>query len=411
MFKSKILSEAEAFVLQLFKTKLPTQIVYHNYNHTLQVVDAVREIGEGMKLKDSELEVVLLAAWFHDTGFIVGCNNHEENGKKELTCFLGDKQLSDEKIKQVLDCIEATKMPQNPTNLLEEVLCDADLYHLGADDFSKKSKLLRLEWELRDQKEFADIEWLETTVSFLNQHNYFTDFAFNLLNEGKTNNWLTAKKELKKAITKEEKKIKEKDLKIAEKSKKKEKEDRPEKGVETMFRVTLRNHIKLSDIADTKANILLSVNAIILSIVLANLVPKLDKEGNHFLILPTLVFTLTSVFSIIGAIISTKPKVTSGEFSRKDIEDKKVNLLFFGNFYKMPLTDFNFGIQKLMEDRDYLYGSMTKDLYFLGLVLARKYRLLRYTYTIFMIGIICSVISFVVSFLMIPEEVISTVIK
>ena len=215
---------------------------------------------------------------------------------------------------------------------------------------------------------------------------------------------------MKDILLKKAKKSEKNDLKGSKKQAK-VKDDRPEKGVETMFRVTLRNHIKLSDIADTKANILLSVNAIILSIVLANLVPKLDKESNQFLVVPTFVFILTAVTSMIGAIISTKPKITSGEFSRKDIEKKKVNLLFFGNFYKMPLVDFDWGIKRMMEDREYLYGAMTKDLYFLGLVLARKYSLLRVTYTIFMIGILASVISFVVSFLMIPNEMISTVVN
>ena len=176
-----------------------------------------------------------------------------------------------------------------------------------------------------------------------------------------------------------------------------------------MFRVTLRNHMKLSDIADRKANILLSVNAIILSIVLANLMPKLDKESNQFLVMPTLVFILTAVFSIVGAIVSTRPKITSGKFSKQDIENKKANLLFFGNFHRMPLSDFQFGVDKMMNDRDFLYGSMTKDLYFLGVVLARKYRLLRLTYTVFMVGIIVSVIAFVYAFLTMPNDVANTI--
>jgi len=165
-----------------------------------------------------------------------------------------------------------------------------------------------------------------------------------------------------------------------------------------MFRVTLNNHTRLSQIADSKANILLSVNAIIISIALSTLIPKLDSPTNSHLIIPTFIMLMFSVVSIIFAILSTRPKVSSGTFTRKDIEEKKVNLLFFGNFHKMPLEEYTWAVNEMMKDRDYLYNSMIKDLYYLGLVLDRKYKLLRSTYTIFMIGIITSVIAFVLAF-------------
>ena len=97
-----------------------------------------------------------------------------------------------------------------------------------------------------------------------------------------------------------------------------------------MFRVTLKNHIKLSDIADTKANILLSVSAIILSIALSTLFPKLDKPSNYYLIYPTLIFLFITVVTMVFSILSTRPKVTSGKFTKDDVVQKKVNLLFFG---------------------------------------------------------------------------------
>jgi len=188
------------------------------------------------------------------------------------------------------------------------------------------------------------------------------------------------------------------EAKKAAKGKKTDKEDKPERGIETMFRVTLNNHTRLSQIADSKANILLSVNAIIISISLSTLIPKLDSPGNIHLIVPTFILILFSVLSIIFAILSTKPKVTSGSFMRKEIDEKKVNLLFFGNFHQMPLEEYQWAMNEMMKDRDYLYNSMIKDLYFLGLVLHRKYKLLRTTYTIFMIGIIVSVVAFVYAF-------------
>ena len=101
---------------------------------------------------------------------------------------------------------------------------------------------------------------------------------------------------------------------------------------------------------------------------------------------------------MVFSILSTRPKVTSGKFTKDDVVQKKVNLLFFGNFHKMPLEDFQAGMLEMMKDRDYLYKSLMKDLYFLGLVLEKKYKLLRIAYTIFMVGIIVSVIAFVIAF-------------
>lgn len=180
--------------------------------------------------------------------------------------------------------------------------------------------------------------------------------------------------------------------------KKLEKLESPERGIETMFRVTLNNHTKLSQIADSKANILLSVNAIIISIALSSLIPKLDAPSNSHLIIPTFVMVIFSVICIILAIMSTRPKVSSGTFTRKEIEEKKVNLLFFGNFYKMPMEEYLWAMKEMMNDRQYLYDTMIKDLYYLGVVLNRKYKLLRLTYTVFTIGIIVSVVAFVVAF-------------
>jgi hypothetical protein len=101
---------------------------------------------------------------------------------------------------------------------------------------------------------------------------------------------------------------------------------------------------------------------------------------------------------MILSVLATRPNVTSGKFTKEDVANKKVNLLFFGNFHKMSLPDFEWAMGEMMQDRDYLYSSMKKDLYFLGKVLDRKYKILRLTYTVFMVGIIISVLAFAIAF-------------
>jgi len=131
---------------------------------------------------------------------------------------------------------------------------------------------------------------------------------------------------------------------------------------------------------------------------ISNLIPKLDNPSNGYLIYPTVIFILFSITSMVLSVIATRPNVTRGEFTRDDVKNKKVNLLFFGNFHKMKLEDYEWAIGEMLQDKEYIYSALTKDLYFLGLVLDRKYKLLRITYNVFMIGIIVSVIAFGVFF-------------
>jgi len=286
----------------------------------------------------------------------------------------------------------------NPQTLLEKIIKDADFFHFTKEDYPIKCNLLRREWESTNRVKYTDLEWAQENLRMLSQrHVYYTEYAIE--------NWQILKEKNIKVIEQEIQNMQNDSSDSLEvtkikkkKTKKEDKKVKPDRGVDTLFRITLSNHTRLSGIADSKANILLSVNAIIISIALSSLIPKLDNANNAHLVVPTFIMLMFSVVSIIFAILSTRPKVTTGTFTRQDIEDKKVNLLFFGNFYKMPLVEYEWAVNEMMKDNAYLYNSMIKDLYFLGVVLEKKYRLLRITYNIFMIGIIISVIAFVIAF-------------
>jgi hypothetical protein len=159
-----------------------------------------------------------------------------------------------------------------------------------------------------------------------------------------------------------------------------------------MFRATYRTHINLSAIADNKANIMLSVSAIIISIVVSNLLPQLKM--NPRLAFPTFLLLAVCLLALIFAILSTRPKVTGGTVTDEDIRNRKANLLFFGNFFNMEIEKFQEGMMEMIRDNEFLYHSMTRDLYFLGKVLAVKYKYLRICYAIFMYGIILSLAAF-----------------
>ncbi|GAL78884.1 metal-dependent phosphohydrolase [Algibacter lectus] len=390
-----LIAEAEKFVINLLNEKLTPEFTYHNIPHTQLVVNKATELAELIKIDDKQKELLIIAAWFHDTGYTKDKNNHEEASVLIAKEFLKAKGVSEDDIVAVSNIIMATKMGVVPSTMPEKIIKDADCAHIGSKNYTDTSELLRKEWELISDYKISESDWLEENIDFLStKHRFFTNEA--------AANWEKRKGKNLAGLINRKKKIKLDTGKLAQKKAelkfKKEKIELPERGIETMFRVTLKNHITLSNIADTKANILLSVNAIIVSLVLSNLASKLDKPSNDYLITPTIIFILFTVASIILSIMATRPNVTRGEFTKEDVANKKVNLLFFGNFHKMSLQDFEWAMGEMMQDRDYLYSSMKKDLYFLGLVLDKKYKILRLTYTVFMVGIIVSVIAFIISF-------------
>lgn len=390
-----LIFETEKFAVELLNNKLDNKFVYHNLAHTQRVVEKANELAEIAQISEIDKKHLLVSAWLHDTGYTETIDKHEQHSVKIAEDFLKDKGCNKNDIDTVSQLILATQMGYEPKNQLEKIIRDADCAHIGNKNYIDIAELLRKEWELTCDRILTEDEWLDENINFLStKHRFYTNEASTIWDKGKGKN-LSQLLKMKKKISHEHSKLKHKkeELKF-----KKNKVVLPERGIETMFRVALRNHITLSDIADTKANILLSVNAIILSLVLSNLVSKLDNPTNVYLIWPTVIFAGFTVTSIVLSVMATRPNVTKGKFTKQDVANKKVNLLFFGNFHKMKLDEFEWAMHEMMQDRDYLYGSLTKDLYFLGLVLNRKYDLLRLTYTVFMIGIVISVISFAVAF-------------
>lgn len=387
-----ILDKAKNYVETLFKDKLSSVYFYHNFIHTAYTVNKAEEIMKNTPVSEEDQEKVLVALWFHDTGYIECAQNHEERSVEIMKGFLQQENYPESYIADIEKLILATKITYEPQNLLEKIVKDADFSHFAGHDYNDISDCLRKEWELTNVKCFSNDEWNAGNLDMLkNKHHFYTDYA--------KENWEPLKKKnikkIEKKLMKEEEKKDSSDNKPDNK-KDKEKSDR---SVDTLFRVTLNNHTRLSDIADSKANILLSVNAIIISVCLSVLVPKLDAPKNSHLILPSFILLLSSVLTIIFAILSTKPNVTKTTFTSQDIANRKVNLLFFGNFNQMLFDDYHNAMKDLIKDRDYIYDSMVKDLYYLGKVLDRKYKLLSITYKIFMAGIIISVLSFGFAFL------------
>ena len=447
----KLLQEVEQFVKNIFNTRVSPAFVFHDFQHTKDVVRASKEIASTYQLTEEEELCLLVAAWMHDIGYSSGtANQHEEHSQRLATAFLRDKKVDQQLIDDVNGCIMATKMPQSPTNTIEQIICDADLFHLGTDQFDEKNRLLRQEINELQEEKVGKKQWRQINIEFLQRQRYFTDYGRERLEPVKHRNLQNmlsrmGKKEKEEAEEivgspaaamtlnpervdkqvsgqpekpeekdkdrREKEKDKEKDIekdkekdrqKQLEKEEKelakdaKEKQSRTDRTIVAMFRIMSENHVSLSQMADSKANIMISVNTIVISIMVSVLLGKLQFYPEY--IIPTILLVVPCLGAVIFAILATRPNVTAGTFTKEDIQHKEVNLLFFGNFFRMELPEYDWAMRELMKDKEYLYGSMIKDIYFLGVVLARKYKLIRISYNIFMFGLVIAILGFCAAF-------------
>jgi Family of unknown function (DUF5706) len=164
------------------------------------------------------------------------------------------------------------------------------------------------------------------------------------------------------------------------------------RGVQTMFKNSSSNHQRLSAMADNKAFIMITVNSIIISVAIGLFITNLGKT--YHLIYPTVVILCVNLLAIVYSVLATRPNIPNGTFTKEQVDNKTVNLLFFGSYYKMDLKDYEYGIRRMMDDSEFLYSSLIKDIYWQGKILGRKFRLLHISYNIFMYGIALSVIAY-----------------
>ncbi|MBW2961123.1 HD domain-containing protein [Mesonia aestuariivivens] len=176
-----LLEKTKTHCQQLLSESRCKELAFHNSQHTKEVFNSAKKIGAYVNLSEEELEIVLLAALFHDTGNMDCFKNHESVSAQKASDYLNEIGFEPSKIEKVIKCILATKMPQSPTNILEEVICDADLAHLGEESFISKNGLLRKEWSEHLKICFSNKEWVKLNIDFLECHRYFTPYGKKLL--------------------------------------------------------------------------------------------------------------------------------------------------------------------------------------------------------------------------------------
>ncbi|MCG8475453.1 MAG: DUF5706 domain-containing protein [Cytophagales bacterium] len=383
---SKLIRDVESFAREFFSKSQP--LSYHNLEHTQNVVRLCRIIGEDEGISEHEMLLLEIAAWFHDIGYCKSCSEHEERSSG-MACEYIQSKLNQEDLKVIQGCIMATQLTEKPQTLLQKIICDADLSHLGSLDYFERAESLRQELIESSGMKISKSDWVKKNIDFLSKHRFYTDYANRILEPVKQKHLEVLKKKPVKLGKPTQKKT------VKKNSNKKLETVKPRRDIESMYRIVSRNQMNLSALADRKSNILLTINSAIISFAIGVLFRKFD--GNF--LYPSILFCLTGLGSIILTVIATRPKVTKGTISREDVLNNKANVLFFGNFNGMSLDEFGWSIDQVTKRPKTIYDNLMRDTYFLGLVLTRKYRFLNWAYNFFMFGLIITVIAFVITFL------------
>ncbi len=396
-----LIKQAEAFVSKYMRKHDNPKLLYHNFYHTQNIVFIANEIAKNSSLKEEELFIVSAAAWFLYVGYYKDILHPEVSSAGIAEEFLKNSGVENETIESVKKCILATAINSAPDTLLANIICDANSFYLGTANFSGYNKLRRKESELINNIGTDKNEWKKNTILMLESHKYYTDYCQNRLEPVKQANMETLRKKnpllsltpasiasmLNNTAVVEEnmdkEKIKESKLNSADRT------------VETMFRTTAATSQRLSSQADTKAHIMISVNTIIISVILSVVVRKMDNYDK--LTIPVVMLLCVNLVTIIFSILATRPNVAIRKFSESDFQENKVNLLFFGNFFSMDFDNYSNFMLHIMSDKQSLYISMLRNLYEQGIVLSKKYRMLKISYNVFMVGFVLSVIAFVIA--------------
>lgn len=378
---NELLDSVSTFIYSLL-SRFDGEPVFHSWSHTKEVADVALKLARQHNLEPGQTEIIALAAWFYYSGYFDSPKDYVLKSVENARKFLGERSYPEERIDQVLSLLKAKASPDS--EISAKVLHDAIISYKGRKRFFAKAELLRLERENLFGKSYSDHEWEKIMYKSLLNCTFLTDVARQEFQSRKNRNISKQRKLIHDAYKTTVRKKTGKEF---------------GRGVDTLYRANFNNHIRLSSIADGKANMMISINTIILSVIVT-----LSGAGFTFsstfmvqnlrFVLPIFILLVGSLISVVFAILSARPNVTSHEVSMKEVERGESSLLFFGNFIQVPLNEFIDYLGRLKKSQKKLYDSMSIDLYFLGKVLQRKYRLLQWSYTVFMAALILSVISF-----------------
>lgn len=383
---------AASYVRSRFNESLAPQYLFHNFAFSEEIADKAEELAVSAEATEETRYLLKIAGYFYPLGYVDGEEKAFERSAQALEKWAKQEGFSlNTEAGSAADWIRAVSKASEDDNLPTRLLHDAVWSWLGRKRCDRRASHLQLEREALDKKLSDPIKFGEEMRSLLLNFQYLT---------------LVGKEAFDSRRRKNVSSQQSTNYKIHELEVKAKTGKNFGRGIDTMYRTAFRNHINLSRIADGKANMMISINTIILSIVITisgaslSFFEDVFFENPEFLV-PIISLLLSSLIAVVFAVFSAKPSVTEYRIKKqKLIKSPEASLLYFGNFLKLEKADFITYMDSMKMDQNALYDDLAKDLYDLGSVLHKKYLLLTISYNTFVGGLALAVISFLTVYLL-----------
>ena len=388
----------------------PDSMVYHDIKFATRFESYVDKIGKHVDLPETDILLGKIGSWIISASFAevkhiikghVYSNNLADKSLAQLNNFVSADKIGADHLTMLQTGISEIKLPTNPKTIIGKLLVDGITSDIALQDGGKKRlKKFHEELLLKDVT-ISNKKWYDVAINIAQNLHFYFDYCKDEFQPEFDSLILDLQKD-KKRLEKSNDLALKKELDISDSELKELKKNlrdvkgRDARGIQTVFRTMSKNHYTLNEMVDKKASIMITVNSIILSLVLGGIFgngSNADQDNLLILSLPVILLTLGSAGSIFFAILSTRPDSTHGHFTEDQIRDKKGNLLFYGNFHNMKERDFQWAFLQMVNDQEYMYESMVRDLYYIGQVLKRKFAYIRKSLNIFMIGLAASILS------------------
>lgn len=381
--------------------------IYHDIRYGQRLANNVATIADELQITSESKRVLTMCGWLYTSTFtsLPTTSKVKEKRQAEGLEYIDNTLVGEltrlgvkpEVVEEITGILKQLIRPAESQSTLSGILMDAIMMDLSDSESLNHVKKLYEEAVLSDVN-LSLGKFYDLCTQYFSEYNGHSKYgrekiapSILLLLEKveREKRKLTRKKSI---LLKKELEISEEELKELRKNLNSVK-GRDVRGVQTLFRTTSRNHYTLNEMVDRKANIMITVNAIILSVVIGGFLGR-SATDSIFAVLPLVILSLSSLFSIIFAVLSITPNRTQGQFTKEEILNKEGNLLYFGNFHNMKFRDYEWGMLEKLNDSNFLYSSMIKDLYYLGKSLHRKYSFIRISLQFFVIGLVSSFIIF-----------------
>ncbi len=384
-----LLDNSREQLYEQYSRKSDVRLTFHHYAFGCEWQATLQTIGEASQLESETIRTAQWAAWFYLSGLTSQYAQPVETGSGIAREFLTGTGWIATEIERVIACLQPLEGAEPAKTVESQLLRDGlQIMHFGGK-MPQGHAAWRLERELCLRERWTDEQWWQWLLRQMLAVRFFFPATRLQCEAALSSNILRIKDRLEE---------KQQYLFSANGHAEMRFYGLPERNpgriIQTYFRTNFNNHIHLNAIADNKAHIMISVNAILMSVVISIATYRNITQTHPMVLLPVILFLLTGMASLVFSVLAARPRVTMLNHQVQDMVQAKKNLMFFGNFVSLSPDQYEQAMDELFRHPHELYANLTRDLYHLGKVLDVKYRLLYYSYSIFLAGFIATVVAF-----------------